>query len=55
MNPKSLTTIEWAATIVCRLRNMAQLHCSVLGAPMTWVVEHSDGLTQFALIAIPTY
>jgi hypothetical protein len=21
---------------------------------MSWIVEHSDGLTQFALIAIPT-
>ena len=38
----------------CRLHIMGELHCAVLGAPMTWVVEHIDGLTQFALIAIPT-
>lgn len=37
-----------------RVRSLAQLHSVVLGAPVTWVVEHIDGLTQFALIAIPT-
>jgi hypothetical protein len=37
-----------------RLHNMAQLYCFIVGDTMTWVVEHSDGLTQFALIAIPT-
>jgi hypothetical protein len=37
-----------------RLRSLDRLHLIIVGATMTWVVEHIDGLTQFALIAIPT-